>query len=88
MNEVVDLAQYDREPDERRKRRERTENERREWLRQKINHMHDDAEDAFKYARDLIRIKADVSNEFKDMEAYAASLLLVIAMLKREIEHG
>lgn len=58
----------------------------RESLRHKIKHLHDDAESAMEYATMLRRAGGDPEEELKEMEAFAASLRLVIAMFRTKPE--
>lgn len=82
-----DLSFVDRLPDridEIRSRREHYADIVHEGLRQKLKHLHDDAEQAIDYARDAIRAGRSVSEELKEMQALALSLQLVVEMLSRE----
>jgi len=80
MNEVVDLNPLIAATQE---RLDRYEQIRREGLRLKMKHMHNDAERALEYARDMHRAGNDIAEELKEFVAFANSLLLVVGLLER-----
>jgi hypothetical protein len=57
----------------------------REGFRQKLKHLQNDGEQSIDYARHLIRADADVTEELKELDVFANSLLLVLALMRREI---
>lgn len=67
-----------------RDRIKRTEDARREGLRIQMKNMKNNAERVIDYLRDLQRGKSDVTEEFKEFEAFGHSVVLMVALLKRE----
>ena len=55
-----------------------------EGLARNISHMHDAGERAIEYCKKLMAEGADVSEEWKQMEALGHSLVLMVAFLRKE----
>lgn len=56
-----------------------------EGLRRKIELLHKDAEHAIDYARDAVSAGRALDDEFKELEAFAHSLLLQVALIKSDV---
>jgi hypothetical protein len=83
MNEVVDLQQYDTRLDDIRKRRERTANALREGFQADMKHMHNFAEHALDYAKDILRLgHADIAKELEQFDRFINDISLAVGVLK------
>jgi hypothetical protein len=59
---------------------------RRECFKHKLAHLNDDAEKAVDFVRDLMRAEEDVTSEINQLDLMATELLLVIGVLRLQIE--
>jgi hypothetical protein len=51
-----------------------------------IGHLHDDSEKAIDYVRDMMRAGDDVTSELNQLETAACELMLVVGVLRLQIE--
>lgn len=56
----------------------------RECFRKRVERIQNTCDEAVDHARDLMKAGGDIEEELKQLEQYGHSLLLVVALLRRE----
>jgi hypothetical protein len=74
------------DPPPTRSRRQHMADIRRECFGHKLKHLRDDSEKAVDFVRDLMRADEAVTSELNQLETAACELLLVIGVLRLQIE--
>jgi hypothetical protein len=83
MNEIVDLNPIVRGVAEAAARRERYSETYREGFQQKMNHLHNDAEGAIDYAKDLLaKANADIGKELAQLDQFINDITLAVGIVK------
>jgi hypothetical protein len=74
------------DPPSPRSRKQHMADIRRQCFKHKLDHLNDDSEAAVDFVRDLMRADEAVTLELKQLETAANELLLVIGVLRLQIE--